>query len=198
MTWVCGIFRPTPDAFKAEQYMGDILRYLRCCAGSGSTPRYPNLQQVFITSRTYGGYPTDANHNACSLNPEPYAYESGFTVQRIIVAQINGGTTGDGYSGDVHFNPNPTLGGAPWFDWGPYLWASADTPRSDGLVWCNGQPSPSPCGGVLRDVRYGDLFNQANYWGDFTHPTYQGQAKVATLLKNFIQTSLWVTGWIPK
>jgi len=182
-----------PDAFTGERYMGDIMRFLRCCVGGSNSPRYPNLQQVFISSRTYGGYPTDPNHNACSLNPEPYAYEEGFSVQRLIVAQING--MSDGYSGDVHFNPNPTPGGAPWFDWGPYLWASADTPRSDGLVWCNGQTTGF-CKG-LRDVRYGDLFNQTMYWGDFTHPTYQGQGKVATLLVNFIQTSPWLTWILP-
>jgi hypothetical protein len=50
-------------------------------------PRYPNLKQVFITGRIYGGYANGTAHGC--LNPEPFAYELGFTVQRAIVTQIN-------------------------------------------------------------------------------------------------------------
>jgi hypothetical protein len=94
----------------------------------------------------------------------------------------------------------------PWFDWGPYLWTSADTPRSDGLIWCNNQASPSPRNG-FRDVRYGDLTDELDLWGDYTHPSSQGQSKVANLLVQFITGGLptsqkhisdWVTPWIKK
>lgn len=71
----------TPDAYQAETYLGDVLRYLKCCKqpppGSGlpSLPRYPNVKQVFLTSRIYGGYANGSigGANAC-LNPEPFAY----------------------------------------------------------------------------------------------------------------------------
>src|SRR5262249_39079850 len=51
----------TPDAYAAEQAMGNILRYLKCCKldihhNSTGVPRYPHLQMVFVTSRIYGGY----------------------------------------------------------------------------------------------------------------------------------------------
>jgi hypothetical protein len=48
-------------------------------------PRYPNLQQVFVTSRIYGGYANGTAHGC--LNPEPFAYEEGFAVQRLIADQ---------------------------------------------------------------------------------------------------------------
>lgn len=81
-----------PDAYTAETYLRNILRYLKCCelTKNGNpvpVPRYPNLKQVFITSRIYGGYANGSTHGC--LNPEPFAYELGFTVQRAIVAQIS-------------------------------------------------------------------------------------------------------------
>jgi hypothetical protein len=84
-------------------------------------------------------------------------------------------------------------GSAPWFDWGPYLWANGPNVSSTGLFWCNGQ-SGNPCN-LARDVRYGDT-NNAQFWGDFTHPTANAEDKVANALVTFIKTSPWVTPWI--
>ena len=169
----------TADAFNAEMLMGDILRYLKCCKqgpGAGPAgPRYPNLQQVFISSRTYGGYANASNNGNTCLNPEPFAYELGFTVQRIIVAQINQDaniTNNDTFSGQVAYLPDANgvnQGQAPWFDWGPYLWAYKDNPRNfDGLFWCGGQNSvSSPCQGTY-DVISGDETSpllQSSFWG---------------------------------
>ncbi len=47
--------------------------------------RFPNAKLVYLSSRTYGGYATTP------LNPEPYAYESGFSVKWLIERQIKGG-----------------------------------------------------------------------------------------------------------
>ena len=63
------------DAYQAEVYLADILRYLKCCENTmyGNplpVPRYPNLKQVFVTSRIYGGW-ANGNGNGC-LNPEPF------------------------------------------------------------------------------------------------------------------------------
>ena len=46
--------------------------------------RFPNVKLVYLSSRTYGGYATTR------LNPEPYAYESGFAVKWLIEQQIKG------------------------------------------------------------------------------------------------------------
>ena len=90
------------DAYTLLQRLGDVVRALKV--------RYPNLQQVFLSSRSYGGYATT------DLNPEPYAYESGFSVKWLIESQI----------------AQPR---APWIAWGPYFWADGINPRSDGLSW---------------------------------------------------------------
>ena len=44
--------------------------------------RYPNLRQVFVSSSIYGGYST------AGLNPEPFAYEGGFSVKWLIESQV--------------------------------------------------------------------------------------------------------------
>jgi len=85
------------DAFILEKALGDIVRACKI--------RYPNLQVVFLSSRIYAGYATTL------LNPEPYAYESGFSVQRLVQAQINQMAIGqvDPIAGDL----NHDSGAAP-------------------------------------------------------------------------------------
>jgi hypothetical protein len=181
-----------PDTYQAETYLGDILRYLKCCKGGpgqGGGPRYLNLKQVFVTSRIYGGW-ANGNPNGC-LNPEPFAYEEGFAVQRAIVAQINQtanppiqGT--DPYSGQLDYTV------APWFDWGPYLWAnSTNVSPGSGLNWCNYTTTTiQSCLGDPGDVRFGDQDSGwTQYYGDQVHPTGWGTSKVATQLLNWIEGS---------
>jgi hypothetical protein len=107
------------DAYHLVDQMGDIARSLKV--------RYPNLQQVFFSSRVYAGYAST------NLNPEPYAYESGLAVKWLIEAQINQMNGGgiNTTAGDLNY----TTGIAPWLAWGPYLWADGLNPRSDGLIW---------------------------------------------------------------
>jgi len=179
------------DAYLAEKYLGHILRYLKCPVSNPDpggcntgSPRYPNLWQVFLTTRTYGGYaknpdPPASEPSAGCLSPEPYSYETAFAIQRAIRAQIDGTTTD--YVGDVRYPSS-----APWFDWGPYLWANPNQFSVNGLAWCNGE-SGNTCQST-RDFRYGDLTQgYTQFWGDFTHPSYQGQKKVADELLKFIR-----------
>jgi hypothetical protein len=80
--------------------------------------RYPNLKLVYLSSRTYGGLATTA------LNPEPYAYESAFSVQWLIRSQMKG--------------EDKALSDAamPALLWGPYLWTDGTKGRpGDSLVW---------------------------------------------------------------
>jgi len=73
--------------------------------------RFPNLKLVYLSSRTYAGYATT------QLNPEPYAYQTGFAVKWTVADRIAGRLKG------------------PWVGWGPYLWADGLRARRDGLAW---------------------------------------------------------------
>lgn len=143
------------DAFTLVGQMGNIVRALKV--------RYPHLQQVFFSSRIYAGYASSP------LNPEPYAYESGFAVKWLIGAQIRqmGGGGIDPLAGDLNFN---TV--APWIAWGPYLWADGLIPRSDGLIW--------QC---------------ADLEADGTHPSTSGEGKVGLMLLNFFLDSAYTRAW---
>jgi len=73
---------------------------------------FPNLRLIYISSREYAGYAVS------KINPEPYAYDSGFSVKWTIARRI------------AH---HPRL--RPWIGWGPYTWADGLIPRRDGLTW---------------------------------------------------------------
>ena len=177
----------TWDAFVAERYLGNIVRALYL--------RYPYLQQIFISSRNYGGY---ANTIAACLSPEPFAFEYGISVQRLVLAQIyqaanNGASNGDPYAGNLYYvrNGHLKLGqpvpAATWIDWGPYTWANGDNPRSDNqLVWCN-----DPGGAVQNLCQFKEDFRNGNQQtqGDLTHPSTQGEHKTGNLLLTFMQNN---------
>lgn len=82
--------------------------------------KFPNLKLCYISDRIYAGYATT------NLNPEPFAWYTGWTVKHLIADQISGDPSLN-YSGI-----NPT---AAWLSWGPYLWANGSNVRSDGLTW---------------------------------------------------------------
>jgi len=120
--------RPFPeDARGLQSSLRSVVSILRA--------RYPNVKLVYLSSRTYAGYATTP------LNPEPYAYQSGFAVKWLIQDRIEGRLAG------------------PWLGWGPYLWTDGTKGRKDGLVWTCGDvgedgthPSPSgqaKVGGLL-------------------------------------------------
>lgn len=145
------------DAYILERQLGNVIRTLK--------ERYPNLLQVFLSSRTYAGYALD------SANPEPYAYESGFSVKWVVEAQINqmaaGGDRVDEKAGNLNYQRL-----SPWLAWGPYLWSSGASPRSDGFAW---QPTDVEADGV--------------------RPSPAGQQKVGQLLLNFFATSPYTEPW---
>ena len=147
---------PGADAFTLVGQMGGIVRALKV--------RYPNIRQVYLSSRIYAGFATTG------LNPEPYAYESGFSVKWLIQAQLDQVAGGgiDPLAGDL--DPG---GVAPWLSWGPYLWSDGFAPRSsDGYYW------------TCTDLE-----------ADGTHPSTSGRLKVANSLLLFLKTDPVARGW---
>ncbi len=148
----------TIDSCFDEQHTGKAARLMR--------KKFPSVQLMFLHSRIYGGY---ANLVGSTENPEPYAYEYGFATKWLIEAQnnqLNGGGI-NSVAGNLSLRESPVL------VWGPYLWASGTTPRSDGLVWLQTDFDAS----------------------DGTHPTESGWTKVADLMMNFYSSSPYATPW---
>jgi len=106
------------DACAYEHDVGTTARFVRS--------QFPNVKQMFMHSRIYGGYASSG-----TLNPEPFAYEYGFSTKWLIEAQINQVRTGqiDPTAGDLSYTA------APWLAWGPYFWTAGPAKRSDGLSW---------------------------------------------------------------
>ncbi len=134
------------------QDLGSVVRTLKNL--------FPNVRIAYLSSRIYAGYATT------TLNPEPYAYESGFAVKWLIEGQI---------AGEDSLNHDPGQGAveAPWLSWGPYLWADGLNPRpSDGLTWA--------CSDLSADG---------------THPATTGRLKVADMLYEFMHADPTAQPW---
>lgn len=145
------------DMYVLENTLGNIVRAAKA--------RYPNLKQIFFSSRVYAGYAVGA------LSPEPYVYENGFSIKRLIDAQIeqmrNNEIVVDDQAGDLNYT-NDAL---PWIAWGPYMWADGMNPRSDGLI------------SELSD-----------FGADGVHPSINGSEKINNALMNFFLVSPY-TPW---
>jgi len=140
------------DALRLQSELEQIARILK--------DRFPNIRMAYYSSRIYAGYAST------QLNPEPFAYQSGFAVKWMIEKQIDG-------AAELNFDPARGDVESPWLAWGPYLWADGMTPRSDGLTWL--------C---------------SDYNSDGTHPAPRGaREKVAGMLLDFFKTDSTAKIW---
>jgi hypothetical protein len=152
---------PQPDtapleyAKKLKEWQLSILQLLKA--------RFPNLRVCYLSSRIYGGY------NAAGIrlvNPEPFAYESAFSVRWLMLDQIKG-------EPKLNYDPKKGPVRAPLLLWGPYLWADGITPRkSDALFW-----------------------ERKDLGEDGVHPSKSGREKVADLLLKFFKTDAGAATW---
>jgi hypothetical protein len=122
--------------------------------------RFPNLKLVYLSSRTFAGWAKTR------LNPEPYAYESGFSVKWLIEEQLKGDRS-------LNYDPKQGPVQAPWLSWGPYLWAKGTTPRADGFRYEEGDFTEN----------------------DRTHESPQGQEKIGKQLLQFFKADTTTRGW---
>jgi hypothetical protein len=125
---------------------------------------FPKLTMVYFSSRIYAGY----SNGVAKIDPEPYAFESGFAVKNAINDQLNGATNLCDGNGCSTVN-------APWMSWGPYYWANGLLARSDGWVW------------TCQDLQK-----------DGTHPTTSGDLKVAGQILSFFKSDDTTTPWFLK
>ncbi|MCX6634544.1 MAG: hypothetical protein NT090_05585, partial [Acidobacteria bacterium] len=139
------------EAKKLQGWLAGILHTAQA--------RFPNLKLAYLSSRIYAGYALSA------ANPEPFAFEFGFSNKWVIAEQIAG-------KPELNYDPAKGPVRAPWIAWGPYLWADGVKGRNDGLVW-------------LRE----DLGQ------DGMHPSNAGREKVARLLLQFLKTDPTARPW---
>lgn len=135
-----------------QRNMVDVLHNLH--------DKFPNLKIAYLSSRIYGGWA------GSPLNPEPWAYEEGFSMKWLIADQI---------AGNPELNYDPAKGAvrAPWIEWGPYLWADGLKGRKDGKV----------------------IWKREDLGPDGTHPSLSGREKVAGLLMDFLKNDPTSRAW---
>ena len=146
-----------PFPAEAKKLQGYLVDILHVCQG-----RFPNVKIAYLSSRIYAGY------SLRPANPEPFAYEFGFSVKWLIANQI---------AGKPELNSDPAKGPvrSPWLAWGPYLWADGVKGRKDGLVW-----------------RREDMAD------DGMHPSPLGREKVAKMLLGFLKKDPTARPWFVK
>ncbi|MBI1325845.1 hypothetical protein GC170_22010 [bacterium] len=82
-----------------------------------ATKQFPNLRQIFVSSRYYGGWAKKPT------SPEPYAYESAFGVRDLVLSRVP----------DSADSAWPRVA-KPVVLWGPYYWTDGTHPsKVDGL-----------------------------------------------------------------
>lgn len=123
--------------------------------------KFPNTKILYLSSVNYTAY----SNGLKASQPEPPAYEAGFSVKAVIQDQING-------EGNVNYNPANGPVVAPWAAWAAYYWTNGLLGRSDGLTWS--------C--------------QDNI-GDGVHPATSGRVKAAAQLLNFMKTDDTAVPW---
>ena len=138
----------------AAKLQGELTRIVQLLPA-----RFPNAKLLYLSSRTYGGFATT------SLNPEPYAFESGFSVKWLIEQQLKGEPA-------LNFDPAKGPVRAPWLSWGPYLWANGTTKRADGF-----------------------FYEASDFAPDGTHHSPAGQQKVGALMLQFFKTDATTRTW---
>jgi hypothetical protein len=120
IAWVKLALRRAPAYGRFPTHVQQFQNYLEMTVRNLKTA-FPNVKMAFVSTRTrsYSNFPP-------GLNPEPYAYETGFGVKWMIQRQINGDSS-------LRFSGPDAV--APYLCWGPYFWIDGQNRRSDGAIW---------------------------------------------------------------
>ncbi|MBI4929201.1 MAG: T9SS type A sorting domain-containing protein [Bacteroidetes bacterium] len=123
--------------------------------------RFPNVKLCYMASRI------SARYASSTLNPEPYAYYTGWAVKKVIEDQING---------DPQLQYSGPGANSPFLSYGIYMWSDGSTPEltNPNVFWT--------C--------------PTDFTTDGTHPSVPtGAAKVANLLLTFFQNDTLSCPW---
>ncbi len=141
----------------ARKLQSELKRIVQLLPG-----RFPHLKLAYLSSRTFAGWARTP------LNPEPVAYESGFSVKWLVEEQTRGDAS-------MNFAAGRGPVRSPWLSWGPYLWANGTKRRGDGFSYEEGD------------------FSQ-----DGTHESPSGQRKIGAALLQFFKTDSTTRGWFTR
>jgi hypothetical protein len=123
--------------------------------------RFPNARLCYMASRI------SARYASSTLNPEPYAYYTGWAIKKVIEDQI---------TGDSKLKFSGPDANSPWISWGIYMWSDGSTPQiaNPNVFWsCS-----------------------TDFQNDGTHPSLPaGASKVANLLLTFYQNDTISCPW---
>jgi hypothetical protein len=143
-----------------KQYYDSLVVQLKRITFELKT-RFPNVKLCYMASRISARYATS------NLNPEPFAYYTGWAVKKVIEDQING---------DAQLKFTGTDAKSPWLSWGIYMWSDGDKPQ---------QTDPSVFWSCPNDFQ-----------SDGTHPSNPvGAAKAGKLLLSFFTTDDTAKPW---
>jgi hypothetical protein len=207
-----GVPNNTADAYWLEYNLSNMLRALKT--------NYPNLRQVFLSSRSYGGFVVDQTDPS---RLEPFPYESGYGVKWLVKAQVdqmNSATNPSGCMVDVNggdLNSNVATSGqgttctiglaptVPWIVWdqlpattslagSTYFWAFEDTSSARNVYTnANGMKWPHS---IPTDPTCNPSTKDDDYFiADGQHPNPCGVNQVGTVLINYFSNSRYTSGW---
>jgi PKD domain len=120
IAWVKLALRGAPAYGPFPTHVQQFQNYLEMTIRNIKTA-FPNVKMAFVSTRT-----RSYSNSTSGLNPEPYAYETGFGVKWMIQRQINGDPS-------LRFSSPDAV--APYLSWGPYFWVDGRNRRSDGATW---------------------------------------------------------------
>jgi hypothetical protein len=123
--------------------------------------RFPNAIICYMASRI------SARYASTTLNPEPFAYYTGWAIKKVIEDQI---------AGDSKLKYSGQDANSPWLSWGIYMWSDGSNPQitNPNVFWT--------C--------------PTDFQNDGTHPSNPaGAKKVADLLLSFYQNDTISCPW---
>lgn len=152
------VFFQVALAGTSEPRVDEARKLLRDAIDAISVP-FPNLKQVYLLGREYGGWSEKVAADGTSRNGEPGNWSISIAIDRVV-------------------NDNHGRGDGLWIGHGPYLWANGDTPRADGLTWPRSDFRDDGIHMLPPGIEKAALLIHAHFLNDPTAPWYEASLAV--------------------